>query len=152
MTPYSAPIVVSNTPMLKALLVVGVAGFAAGALLGVGGAIHALLHPAGEAPPLVVAALWLGFGVFFGWLALAGRPLLRFLGLRLELGETEVRLVGRDRATVHRWDALRFRVHPTLQVVEIFDRDGNRIYAVDFMAHNARVLLQRIDAGPPDED
>jgi hypothetical protein len=79
-------------------------------------------------------------------IAAAGRGLLPYLNHELEMAGDTVTISSPSGKHLFQWSSLRFRVHERIQIIEVFDSAGSRLYAVDFLATNAHVLLERISS------
>ena len=130
----SEPLIVESPKSLLALLVALVVMF--------GGAAVAMLAFAvfGDMPMIVRGCVLL-IASGAGWMASYGVLLLRYRNHRLEIREEGVRVLADGTTRSLAWSELDYRAQDGLQVVHLYDRAGNRIYAVDYWAHHAGSLL-----------
>lgn len=131
------PVVVENPPSLKAILGMLVVMFG-------GAGLAALAWAVLDDLPVFLRVVLLAIGGGAAWIAGIGVLLLRYANHRLELLDDGVRIHAGGRATTLDWSALDFRAQDGLQVVHLFDRTGQRVYAVDYWAFNADRLLARL--------
>ena len=127
---------VSNPPLVRVAIVLGVAFFAAGTLFGLAAAIF---DETAKEPAKVTMA---GLSVLFAWLCSVGYRLVPYLNQTLFLDEEGFTSDLRGRKSRYSWGSVRFRVRETFHVVEITDLSGRMISAFDFYATNANYLLQ----------
>ncbi len=138
-------VIVENPGYLKA-------GLAIGLLLFLGGGAYALLHAVlseGAMPGRIATAI---SGALFVYLGAAAAPLLRYLNHRLEITDSGVRVLHGASAIALDWASLGYRARDTLQVLTLLGPDGRPVYAVDYWATNARVLLQALAERDDDAD
>jgi hypothetical protein len=141
----SEAVIVENQPWLKAVLVIGLAAFLLG---GIGSLFYAVTGAETMSAQLVMS----GCGAFFLCMVVLGARLLPYLHHCLEFSDTGLRIIGGGKTSPMTWSSLRFRLHDTLQIVELLDSTDRRIYAVDYWARNASLLLQRIYALEEEHD
>lgn len=133
------PITVRNPFWVKALIVAGLPGFAAG------GGYFCWLSWKGGVSVSLEDVLLAAIGAFCLVVAVKGLPLLRFLnhtatahvlGLVIEKGE----------ASHHfSWDQLgAIEASDAFQVLVVYDRAGRLVYAVDYYAENFADFVGRL--------
>ncbi|NKF23398.1 hypothetical protein [Solimonas marina] len=135
----NSPVTIENQVWLKAALVFGLIAFGAATVFCVTFALWL-------APSIQASVVMAGLGLLFGGLSFAGWPLVRYLNHKLQLTDEGIVINSAHQHQSYLWQSLKFRVRKNLQIIEIRERDGNLLYAVDFMAKNTHPLMQRIGA------
>lgn len=70
-------------------------------------------------------------------LILPGLNLVRFMNHKLEVTDESLTVHSPSGTSTHRWDEIRIRDKPRLQITEIADSKGDLLYAFDWLATNA---------------
>lgn len=125
------PITVRNPLWVKALIVVGLPGFAAG------GAYFCWLSWKSGLSISLEDILLAAFGAFCLLVAGKGLPLLRFLNHTVTVHAGGLVIAKGDASHHFSWDELgAIEASDVFQVLGVYDRAGRLVYAVDYYAEN----------------
>jgi hypothetical protein len=132
-------ITVRNPLWVKALIVLGLPGFAAG------GAYFCWLSWKGGFGMSLEDILLAAFGAFCLVVAVKGLPLLRFLNHTATVHALGL-VIARGEGSHHfSWEQLgAVEASDTFQVLGIYDRAGRLVYAVDYYAENFGYFAGRL--------
>lgn len=133
------PITVRNPLWVKALILAGLPGFAAG------GVYLCVLSWQGGVTLSIEDGLLAGFGAFLLVLTLKGWPLVRFINHTATVTAEGLVIGQGDQSSRYAWQQLgKIETSDTFQVLGIRDRGGRLVYAVDYYAENFGAFVEKL--------
>ena len=135
----SDPICVRNPLWIKALILTGLPGFAAGGVY-----LCALSWQGGFALS-VEGGLSAGLGAFLLVVTAKGWPLVRFVNHTATIDAAGVVIGQGDQSNRYDWEQIgRIEASDTFQVLGIRGKAGRLVYAVDYYAENFAAFVDRL--------